>query len=261
MKKKILIASLVVAVIAIAVVGGSLAWFTDNDSVENVFTIGSVEIEQHEQQKNELGELVDFEQNKQLIPVINNDDAKNDVNFQDKIVTVENTGKNDAYVQTYVAVPASLDNAGVVHIYDKEASTNGWEKVADVDTATDGVQPCFADVDIDGKKYNVYLYRYTNILPANSAALSTTASVIDGVYIDMATDLDIIRDETTGDITEAYFVINGTKVTDFDPTGNLYVYVATQGIQAKGFNDYESALTSGFGTGINSLPDFSVVNP
>ena len=261
MKKKVLIASLIVAVVAIAAIGGSLAWFADNDSIENVFTIGSIEIDQHEQQRNELGELVDFEQNKQLIPVINNDTAKTDVNFQDKIVTVENTGINDAYVQTYVAVPASLDNAGVIHIYDKEASTNGWEKVTDVDTATDGVQPFFADVTIEGAKYNVYLYRYTDILPADSAASSITAPVIDGVYIDMATDLDIIRDETTGDITEAYFVINGAKVTDFDPTGNLYVYVATQGIQAKGFNDYTSALTSGFGTGVTSLPDFSVVNP
>lgn len=47
MKKKVLTVALVVALIAI-MVSGTLAYFTDNDEVTNTFTIGSVEIEIHE---------------------------------------------------------------------------------------------------------------------------------------------------------------------------------------------------------------------
>ena len=46
MKKKILSLTLVVCLLAIAVVGGTLAYFTDTtDTKENVFTVGNVNIE------------------------------------------------------------------------------------------------------------------------------------------------------------------------------------------------------------------------
>lgn len=48
MKKKIVTLSLVVALIAIAVVGGTLAYFTDDDAAENTFTFGKVDIELEE---------------------------------------------------------------------------------------------------------------------------------------------------------------------------------------------------------------------
>ncbi|MBR3961067.1 MAG: SipW-dependent-type signal peptide-containing protein, partial [Clostridia bacterium] len=48
MKKKILVLSLEAALVTIAAVGGTLAWFMDDDAATNVFTVGSIEIEQIE---------------------------------------------------------------------------------------------------------------------------------------------------------------------------------------------------------------------
>ncbi len=45
MKKKILSLTLVVCLLAIAVVGGTLAYFTDTEDADNTFTVGNVDIE------------------------------------------------------------------------------------------------------------------------------------------------------------------------------------------------------------------------
>lgn len=45
MKKKIVAMSLAVSLAAIAVIGGTLAYFTDKDNAENVFTVGKVDID------------------------------------------------------------------------------------------------------------------------------------------------------------------------------------------------------------------------
>lgn len=45
MKKKIVTSCLVVALLAIGVVGASLAYFTDTDQADNVFTVGNVSID------------------------------------------------------------------------------------------------------------------------------------------------------------------------------------------------------------------------
>lgn len=50
MKKKILTTCLVIALMATALIGGTLAYFTDNKSEVNTFTVGSVEIKLHESQ-------------------------------------------------------------------------------------------------------------------------------------------------------------------------------------------------------------------
>ena len=107
-KKRILTLALVIALLSIVMVGGSLAWFTDNDSAKNTFTVGSVEIKQIEQQYNENGELEDFENGKHLLPIVDTATPSDDTNYQHKIVTVKNEGKNAAYVRTYIAVPLKL---------------------------------------------------------------------------------------------------------------------------------------------------------
>lgn len=50
MKKKITAIFLCVALVAIAVVGASLAYFTDTDSAKNTFTVGNVKIQLLESQ-------------------------------------------------------------------------------------------------------------------------------------------------------------------------------------------------------------------
>lgn len=66
-KKSILMAAIAVMLVAVLVVGGTLAYFTDTKSATNTFTMGNVKIALDEQQKGENG-LEAFEQNKTLVP-------------------------------------------------------------------------------------------------------------------------------------------------------------------------------------------------
>ena len=102
MKKKLTAIALVVALLAVAVIGGTLAYFTDTDSAKNTFTVGNVKIDLIEQEKTEQG-LVNFKQDKLLVP-----GKSNDGNAVSKIVTVKNTGKNDAWVWVDLKIPAYL---------------------------------------------------------------------------------------------------------------------------------------------------------
>lgn len=120
MKKKLTAVALVVCMLAIMLVGASLAYFTDTDAAKNVMTTGNVSIVQNEYQRDEDGALVDFVDNKKLLPAVgdNNGDGKldvayddaenkmfsNDRNVVDKIITVTNNSEgNDAYVRTLIA--------------------------------------------------------------------------------------------------------------------------------------------------------------
>lgn len=71
MKKKITALCLCVALLAVAVVGASLAYFTDNAQADNTFTAGSVKIQLIEQQSNEdhTG-FVPYEGEKVLMPIV-----------------------------------------------------------------------------------------------------------------------------------------------------------------------------------------------
>lgn len=102
MKKKITAIFLCVALVAIAVVGASLAYFTDTDNETNTFTVGNVKIDLIEQQRGENG-LEPFKQNKTLVP-----GKSNDGNAVSKIATVQNTGKNDAWVWAELRIPKYL---------------------------------------------------------------------------------------------------------------------------------------------------------
>ena len=101
MKKKVLTIALAVAVVAILLTGASLAYFTGTDTETNTFTVGNVKIDLIEQQKGANG-LENFEDDKVLVP------GTSDVNAVSKIVTVKNTGENDAWVWVDLKIPAYL---------------------------------------------------------------------------------------------------------------------------------------------------------
>ncbi len=61
MKKKIVAACLVICLLATAVIGTTLAYFTDTDEVTNTFTAGNVDITLLEHPLNENGKTVDKE--------------------------------------------------------------------------------------------------------------------------------------------------------------------------------------------------------
>lgn len=71
MKKKITALCLCVALLAVAVVGASLAYFTDNDQADNTFTAGSVKIQLIEEQSNaDHTGFVPYDDEKVLMPIV-----------------------------------------------------------------------------------------------------------------------------------------------------------------------------------------------
>lgn len=126
MKKKILAIVLCVAMLAIAIVGGTMAYFTDTEAAQNVMTTGKVDISQLEQQRDANGTLVDFVQNKPLMPAVYVDGVTADnfvqngyynpgvKNAVDKIITVKNEAaagaiNQDAYVRTILAFETNTE--------------------------------------------------------------------------------------------------------------------------------------------------------
>lgn len=78
------------ALVALLVVGGTMAWFTDSAEVTNKFTAGTVEIELHDKTLNN-SEEVNFP--------ANGFENVNPGDLYDKLVSVENIGSKRVYVR------------------------------------------------------------------------------------------------------------------------------------------------------------------
>ena len=102
MKKKLTLVVTCIVLVAAMVIGGTLAYFTDTKSATNTFTTGNVKIDLIEQEKTDEG-LKPFTPNKVLNP-----GKSNDGNAVSKIVTVKNTGDNDAWVWVELLIPKYL---------------------------------------------------------------------------------------------------------------------------------------------------------
>ncbi len=235
MKKKVLTVALVVALIAI-MVSGTLAYFTDNDEVTNTFTIGSVRIEIFENDEATPDDTMVFED--PLIPIVNITTPGDDDSYIDKVVKVKNTGANDAYIRTHLAIPTKLVDYLVLDV----DTTTGWELVGPVEGTETG-------------DYTVYTYNYTNVV----APGTFTPELLKGVYL--AHDVDFEEDsngclwfvkKTDGVITHQSGFMAHAKNADGSYTSTtVEVKVASQAIQAQGFSDATSALDSGFGANTN----------
>lgn len=257
MKKKIVTCCLVAALLVIGVIGASLAYFTDKDAKDNVFTVGNVKIQLNEQQRNADGTALEaFEQSKVLNPIVGSAQGEKDKfgmpvakNYVDKMVTVTNTGKNDAYIRAYFAIPSALDdgnetfNAGlnVLHFnfgnkVGKDGSitsTFGKEWI----WQTDGKWNYF-ETKIDGISYNVYYADYATKVAANA----TTERFVDGVYLDKSFDIN-------DDGAYAF----GKKL-DLDAGwdwNNVKCPVFAVAVQADGFDNAADAVKAAFGENYN----------
>ncbi|MBE6856613.1 MAG: hypothetical protein E7500_04190 [Ruminococcus sp.] len=195
LKKKALMAGSYVAVAALAV-GGTFAYLTDSDKDTNTMPAGNVSIEQIEQERDENGNLVDFTQGKVAIPAVgpiewadetvnvNGVDCKVFTdelsNVIDKIVTVENTGRTDAYVRTLVAIEApDYDPNDLIHINHIE----GFDEMI--------------PLEIGGVKYVVFNFTYDKaIAPGNISAPSLMQVFLDAE----ATNEDVAKFGDTWDI-------------------------------------------------------------
>ena len=153
-------------------------------------------------------------------------------NAQDKFVTVENTGKTDAYVRTLVAIEiGSTDGSLIGNSYHMT-----W-KSTDFDTTTSKViDPLY--ITIDGNNYMLYEYIYAGVqlddgswrhengvLPAGDISYPNLSQVY-------------IKSAATNEDVEAI---------DGNGNGMLDILVFSQAVQAAGFESAEKALDSAFG--------------
>ena len=254
MKKKITAIFLCVALVAIAIAGASLAYFTDTDNETNTFTVGNVKINLIEQQRGENG-LEPFEQNKKLYPIVGSAQGEKDEygmpiakNYVDKMVTIENTGSEKAYIRAYFALPSALDdgyetfNAGrnTLHfnfgnkvVNGAISSTEGVEA-----TWTHGSKWNYFETVIDGIKYNVYYADYYQAVDAGT----TTEQLVQGVYLDKTFD---IKDN------KAYAFGEELTLDDGWNWNNVSCPVFAIACQAEGFNNASDAITAAFGANYN----------
>ncbi len=233
MKKKVLTVALVVALIAI-MVSGTLAYFTADDEVTNTFTIGSVLIDIYENNEPTPSDTMTFEE--PLVPIVDTETPSEDPGYIPKAVKVKNTGKNDAYVRTHLAIPAQLDQYLILDVN----TADGWSLVGSPTRTGD---------------YIVYTYNYSNALAPNTF----TPDLLKGVYL--AADVDLkeaddgslwfVKKDNEGNITHESGFKAHTKTDEGYTSTTVNVLVASQAIQAQGFENAESALNSGFGAGTN----------
>lgn len=261
MKKKLFTMAMAIALIAVSIVGMSLAYFTDKDKETNTFTAGGVKIDLIEQQveKDANGglQLVDFEQNQVLMPIVGSAQGeKNELgqpvaaNYVDKIVTIKNTGKSKAYIRAYFAIPSALDdgeetfNAGanILHFnfgnkFNEDGSlttTYGkeWNWKHDNNSKWN-----YFETTIDGVAYNVYYADYHQALAADA----TTEQFVSGVYLDSHVDM------ANGKYIDTRFPNADLSILE----GTVKCPVMAVAVQAAGFDNADAAITAAFGAKFN----------
>ena len=160
MKKKLLAIFLCVALVAIAGVGASLAYFTDTDSAKNTFTVGNVKIDLiesrfHREGNDNSGDTsipdpthkVTADDGMKYVTtdhtMFTDDEIKEDAKtYQESYLAVKgqnmvpgrgvakcpyvvNTGANDAYIRIRVMIPSAANN-DFVDVKDGGVITNQW---------------------------------------------------------------------------------------------------------------------------------------
>lgn len=252
MKKKITAIFLCVALVAIAVVGASLAYFTDTKSATNTFTVGNVKIQLLESSlhrenagvangatsESELWSNVTMEGSNNTSEYKAGDSFYTDDQIKadaaqykcenvklnpgqsyHKMPYVVNTGANDAYIRIRVMFPADLDTAILnSSMYTTTALKNGEFTMAYDSTGT---------VDRDGIKYNVYTF--TRIKPLKSEEM-TYWNVWGTVHMDS----DVTNEEIASLFGEGKAYADGT----------FPVLVEADAIQADGFGDAAAAFAA-----------------
>ena len=230
MKKKIVAFAMVFALAAVAVVGGSLAYFTDTDAKDNTFTTGNVDIELIENFGDNNPDTPE-----KLLPATGSAQAGTLKNGVTKEVIVKNTGSEDAYVRVHIAIPNVLDNGSdtfdagknVLHFnFAKDSIGEGkwdWSKTSGTPYEDDWN---YYETSINNVKYNVYVVTYGTALKTGEV---TPEKAMHQVYLDSkVTNADVEKINETLD-------------------KNWKILVVAEGTQAAGFEDAYSALNTAFG--------------
>ena len=266
MKKKIVAICLCLALAAVAVVGASLAYFTDSKSATNTFTVGNVDIKLIETTYHREG---NDNSNDTSIP-----DPTHRVTAEDKMeyVTtghtmftdaeikadaetyateylavkgenmvpgrnvvkcpyVVNTGANDAYIRIRVMVPSAANN-DFVAVKDGGVITNQWcttsMNCGEFQSGAQAGWPAIEKgVEKNGVSYDVYTFTRTEPLKAGAMTEWNVWNFI-----------GINKDATSADIQKA---VDAGAITATGDTMKLNVLVEADAIQAEGFADAAAA--------------------
>ncbi len=271
MKKKLTAIFLCVALVAIAVVGASLAYFTDTDEATNTFTVGNVKIDLiesrfHREGNDNSGDLSipDPTQTANGMKYVTDghkaftdDEIKTDAETYAteylavkgenmvpgrgvaKCPYVVNTGANDAYIRIRVMVPSAANN-DFVGVHEGGVITNQWcstsfisgEFIDAKGGGWDNAPAIERNVEKDGMKYDVYTFTRTEPLKAGAMTEWNVWNFI-----------GINKDATSADVQKAIEAgaITATETDGGAKTMTLNVLVEADAIQAEGFENAAAA--------------------
>lgn len=169
-KKKILVLAVSVCLVAILAIGGTLAYFTDDDEVKNTFTMGGVEIDLFETDEDGEREQVGLSY-AGVVPGI----------AYDKDPTVENKGSLDAWVRVNVTLTK-------YSIFEAAARKHGVTKLDTIFDDFDDSKWTLAKAPVVDSTANTvtYSYYYNEALIAGSTTGSTTVPLFTSVTIPAA---------------------------------------------------------------------------
>ena len=252
MKKKLTAIFLCMALVAIAIVGASLAYFTDTKSADNTFTVGNVKIELLESSlhrenagiangatsDSELWSNVEKLGSNNTSPYKAGDTFYTDAQIEANAATytcddvklapgqsyhkmpyVKNTGANDAYIRIRVMIPADLDTAILNSSMYTTTALNNKEFTKAYDNTGAVVR--------DGVKYNVYTF--TRIAPLKAGEMTYW-----NVWGTIHMDTDVTNEEIASLFGE------GKPYAD----GTFPVLVEADAIQADGFANATAAFAA-----------------
>ena len=264
MKKKLTAIFLCIALVAIAIVGASMAYFTDTKEATNTFTVGNVKIDLiesrfHREGNDNSGDTIpDPTETASGMKYVTDghqaftdEEIKTDAaKYTDyignrgqnmvpgrsvaKCPYVVNTGNNDAYIRIRVMVPTAANN-DYVKVEDGGVITNVWCGTAvKSGEFQQGESANYPVINKKGYTENgvVYdVYTFTRNEPLKAGAM-TEWNVWNNIGINKtANSADIQKAFDAGAIIKGP---NGTGMT-------LKVLVQADAIQAEGFADADAA--------------------
>ena len=278
MKKKLTALCLCVALLAVAVVGASLAYFTDTDKATNTFTVGNVSIKLIESQFHRTGndnsgdtsvpDPTEKAAGMEFIPdnwtIFTDEEIREDATtYQDEYLAVKgenmvpgrnvvkcpyviNTGANDAYVRIRVMIPAAANN-DFVSVKDGGVITNQW-----CGTALKGAndKPAEFQHGAQGVNWPVVVkggYTDDNGVVYDVYTFTRTQPLKAGAMTEwnVWNYIGLAADATSADIETAVEAKAITAVeTDTGITMSLNVLVQADAIQAEGFADATAAFAA-----------------